>query len=954
MSFSLSQKITAASVVIALVLSLIIGLFINHQMTIQRSIDAEKSQVVARQISSRLAYFAQSGELALEEIVRNWPENHPNLEQWFTKLSLSILSILPEFERVWFINHQFQLQWHVPAMAMQSINTIDLDLSELSSDQVSLSKPFLLTDGTQAIAIVKPVIRQDKIYGWVLGVINIEASLSKLVSENLSHSYGFTMVDGENFLYQHGTLENAKHIVAHQIQFVDRSLGIELGLKSTSKVQSNYVIIGIFTVFFLMLLCRMALSNWFKALYSHRQFKAASDASLDGLLIFTQIDDEYQLKELNAVAKDMLMLEQYPCHNFNQLLALLGVNHQELASTALVQLAQGLCFDRSIAVKTHNPALTYIKLQVVKTHNGIAVTVRDISLRKQAEYDLKDREAKYRRLVEGLHGYFLYSTNAKGEPDFVSAAITSILGYQTFEFIEQYRQIFPPTKLNSQRNEVLKELQKGLIPEPYLLECKNVDGDIRLLEFTESPVMIDNKLTKIEGIAKDVTEDKALVDKVTFQAEHDFLTGLYNRYAFDDLLKDAVNQVERHQTDVTLSYIDLDQFKVVNDTCGHIAGDELLKQLGQLITDNINEQHLVARLGGDEFGIIFVDCNIDETKQALKQLLKKMNDFRFVWQDQVFQISASVGVTVVNALTSAQELMKQADVACYAAKDAGRNRINVYSVQDSELNHLEAGIGWVSRIQQALDENRFALYVQKIEAIGQHAREGLHYEVLLRMLDHDGELVSPAQFIPAAERFNLMTAIDKWVVKHVLGQLKHSPELLERTKKCAINLSGTSIIDESFAEEIIEQLTFLNIPADKICFELTETAVITKLSHANVFIEKLRNFGCNFALDDFGVGMCSFAYLKNLPVDIIKIDGSFVKNICHDGENKAIVSAINDIAKALGKKTVAEFVGDQATKNLLADIGINYAQGYAIAKPVPLIDIKDDFTEHLNQDINVA
>jgi len=940
MSFALKHKLLFMTIAIAISLSLVLGFFVVNQISLQQELEAEKSEVVAKQISSRLTFFAQSSELALDEIVRNWPENHPNLEQWFTKLSLSILTILPELERIWFVDHQFQLQWHVPALATQTVNTIDLDFSELLEANASLSQPFLLSDGTQAIAIVMPVKQHTGIYGWVLGVVNIEASLSKLVSENLSSAYAFTLFDENTTLFEHGSIGKSKVNYDSHVNFVDRQLGIKLALKNQDELHSNYFIIAACLVIFFTLLCRLTLSNWLKASYSQKQFKAASDASLDGLLIFTKVGERYKLNEVNTVAKNMLHLTIDDKLDFIGLIKLLGADEHQLAENALSRLREGLSFERSIKVNTNNPELTYIKLQIVDTHNGIAVTVRDVSVRKQAERDLKDREAKYRRLVDGLHGHFLYSTDGHGEPDFVSAAITPILGYEPKEFIDTFEQLFPLSNLNSQRQEILKQMRLGNTPEPYLMECTNASGEVRLLEFTESPVMEGGTLVKIEGIAKDVTKEKALAEKVSYQAEHDFLTGLYNRYAFDDKLQYATSQVEIHDSHVTLSYIDLDQFKVVNDTCGHTAGDELLKQLGQLIIAAIDNKHIVARLGGDEFGIIFIDCCVDEAKHHLKALLQQLRDFRFVWEEQVFQISASVGVTVVNSAQSTQELMKQADVACYAAKDAGRNRINVYSAQDSELNYLEAGIGWVSRIQQALDENRFELYVQPIEAIGKTVSTGLHYEVLLRMLDEQGQLISPAQFIPAAERFNLMTDIDKWVVHNVLLQLKRAPKLLKQTQKCAINLSGTSIIDDSFADDIIEILKSLEIPAKKICFEITETAAVTKLSQANAFIDKLREFGCHFALDDFGVGMCSFAYLKNLPVDIIKIDGSFVKNVCQNSENKAIVSAINDIASALGKLTIAEFVGDQATKHLLADIGINYAQGFAIAKPLPLMELE--------------
>jgi len=389
-----------------------------------------------------------------------------------------------------------------------------------------------------------------------------------------------------------------------------------------------------------------------------------------------------------------------------------------------------------------------------------------------------------------------------------------------------------------------------------------------------------------------------------------------------------------------LCYLDLDQFKVVNDTCGHLAGDELLRQLGDLLKRNIRRHDFVARLGGDEFGILMHDCSLSEAFVACEKLRDMVRDFHFAWEDRSFTIGVSIGISAITGTSSsAVDLLKEADAACYAAKDKGRNRVHVYRPDDEELAMRQGEMQWVERIQQGLAQNRFCLYGQPIVAIG-HEEEGLHFETLVRYQDENGRIIPPGAFLPAAERYNLASELDRWVVSHLFAWMAQKEGFLQQLSVCSVNLSGVSMSDETMLAFISEQFDIWGIPPQKICFEVTETAAIANLSYATNFIHQLRDKGCSFSLDDFGSGLSSFAYLKNLPVDYLKIDGLFVKDILDDKVDLAMVKSINEVGHVMDKKTIAEFVENEQIFNLLNVLGVDYAQGYGIGKPVPLDELK--------------
>ena len=435
----------------------------------------------------------------------------------------------------------------------------------------------------------------------------------------------------------------------------------------------------------------------------------------------------------------------------------------------------------------------------------------------------------------------------------------------------------------------------------------------------------------------DVSVARRLTSALSWQASHDALTGLVNRAEFERRARRAVEGAVAEGRRHVLCYLDLDQFKLVNDTCGHTAGDNLLMQLAQVLQARLREGDTLARLGGDEFGVLIQDCAIEKGQDIAAGLLAALSDFRFSWKDKVFMVSASIGlVPLTSASQSFVKLLSDADAACYRAKELGRNRVHVGGRDlTDELKHREQMI-WVSRINRALESNRFTLYYQPYFALAAKAGEGAYMEILLRMVGENGELVPPGAFIPAAERYNVMTAVDRWVVREVFRNASRIARKFGDEFVCSINLSGQSLGDPRTLEFIRAQSAEHGISPTRFCFEITETAAVNEMSRAVSLINELKAMGFKFALDDFGTGMSSFGYLKNLPVDLLKIDGAFVREIARDEVSRSMVTAMVQIGHSMGLGTVAEFVDSEAVLGVLRDIGASYAQGYHVGKPAPL------------------
>jgi diguanylate cyclase (GGDEF)-like protein/PAS domain S-box-containing protein len=460
------------------------------------------------------------------------------------------------------------------------------------------------------------------------------------------------------------------------------------------------------------------------------------------------------------------------------------------------------------------------------------------------------------------------------------------------------------------------------------------DGNELYIESTASPIR-DGKGEVTGGVLvfHDVSESRELNRRLSYHASHDILTGLVNRAEFETRLERALKSAKAQETSYALCYLDLDQFKIVNDSCGHSAGDALLGQLGALLKSKIRWRDTLARLGGDEFGVLLESCSLDEAMKTAEVLRVAIGEFKFMWDDRSFRLGVSIGVVPISADNDdVAALLSAADSACAAAKEAGRNRIHSYQENDIELMRRRREMQWAARINNALEEDRFELFRQTILPL-QKEEDGAHYEILLRMRDESGGIIAPGLFIEAAERYSITPRIDRWVITNAFRWLVSEADERERLVMCSINLSGQSLGDDKFLPFVIEQFQMSGLDATKICFEITETAAIASYSRANRFINALKELGCKFALDDFGTGLSSFGYLKHFPVDFLKIDGSFVKEILHDPIDREMVRSINEIGHLTGKETIAEFAENEEIITMLKGMGIDYAQGYGVSEP---------------------
>ena len=442
------------------------------------------------------------------------------------------------------------------------------------------------------------------------------------------------------------------------------------------------------------------------------------------------------------------------------------------------------------------------------------------------------------------------------------------------------------------------------------------------------------------NVLEDVSGEESLNARLIHQARHDALTGLLNRAEFERRAVHALQEVARGGPEGALCYLDLDQFKVINDTLGHMAGDELLRQLSLEVAQHLRAGDTLARLGGDELGVLLENCSTSTASNLAEALRRVVDDKRFLWNGREYHVSASIGIVPITPHTgSVQQLLSDADEACYAAKDKGRNLVHVHEPNSERATRRHVEMQWVTRLREALSGEGLMLMYQGIRPLSLHGRTGQHFEVLLRMRQPSGEMVAPGGFLAAAERYNLGSRVDEWVVNETLAWLSAHRHRLPAISQCSINLSAQSLGNARFLQMLESQIGRYGVPTEWLCFELTETAAVADLDSAGRFIASLRDIGCRFSLDDFGSGMSSFAYLRTLPVDFLKIDGFFIRGIARDPINRALVASINDISHTLGKHTIGEFVEDEAILKAVTEIGIDYAQGYAVAPPRPLEDL---------------
>ena len=463
------------------------------------------------------------------------------------------------------------------------------------------------------------------------------------------------------------------------------------------------------------------------------------------------------------------------------------------------------------------------------------------------------------------------------------------------------------------------------------------NGSERSIELSASPVRNDAK--EVIGavlLLHDVTELRGLARQMSYQATHDALTGLANRREFERRLEEAIEGGHRGDGQHVLCYLDLDRFKLVNDTSGHLAGDSMLREVAKLLRDAVRDSDTVARLGGDEFGMLLIGCPLEKARQIADDVCRSVGDYRFVWKDRIFNIGVSVGLVEISRESGTlEELMAAADTACYVAKKQGSGRVAVYSARDEALARHSGEIQWLQRLQGALKDNRFQLYQQVI--VPAHGGDGgPAMEVLIRLRDENGQELPPAEFMRAAERYRLMGLVDRWVVQTTLAALWRGAIVVQPDRSVAINISGQTLGDAQFLEFVVECLDSTGVAPAQICFEIAESAVVANLEHARRFVGVLHGMGCKFALDDFGSGVGSFSNLKNLPLDYLKIDGSFIRNLARDTVNQAMVTAMIKLARTLNFKVIAEQVEDTTALEAARRMGVDYLQGYAIGRPQPL------------------
>jgi diguanylate cyclase (GGDEF)-like protein/PAS domain S-box-containing protein len=567
----------------------------------------------------------------------------------------------------------------------------------------------------------------------------------------------------------------------------------------------------------------------------------------------------------------------------------------------------------------------------------------DITERQQAEAESKRLSEDMRLLLEST-GEGIFGIDTEMNCTFINRSATEMLGFSREEMLGEnthwliHHSYEDGSHYPEEACSMLGVLREGVTAEVDDEVLWTKEGTPVPVRYSASPVIDDGVITGAVVVFRDTTEARSMARRMDYLASHDPLTGLNNRFAFDEAMEHAIRTSRAGNAHHVLCYLDLDQFKVVNDTCGHVAGDELLRQLAGLLQNEVRSGDMLARLGGDEFGILLYSCTLDQAQHVLNGIRQTFEEYRFSWDGKSFSVGVSIGVVVIDENTQNQATaLSNADAACYMAKDSGRNRVHVYENEDTELARRHGEMQWVARIHEAIAQDRFYLAYQTIVPVDDDNPASHHIELLIRLRDDDGTDVPPGAFLPAAERYGLAPVIDRWVISHAFQWLSELPTDVS-LGLCTINLSGNTLGDERFLDFVIEESECWQIPSERICFELTETAAVANLTLAQHLIHSLCDRGFRFALDDFGSGMSSFAYLKSLPVNYLKIDGTFVKDVVQDSVDYAMVEAINQVGHVMGLETIAEFVENEAILDCLRDIGVDYAQGYGISRPRPLLE----------------
>ncbi|WP_158907042.1 EAL domain-containing protein [Burkholderia sp. L27(2015)] len=567
--------------------------------------------------------------------------------------------------------------------------------------------------------------------------------------------------------------------------------------------------------------------------------------------------------------------------------------------------------------------------------------IQDVTQRKREQSELAVQYERLRVTLDSI-GDGVITTDAQGRIEYLNPVAERLTGWTNaqarsrpsapvFNIVheETRRRAMSPISVCLAEDRIV-----GLANHTILLS-----RDCREYHIEDSAAPIKDATGRTVGVVlvfRDVSEQRQLSLEMTYRATHDELTGLLNRSEFERRLESTLMAAHKVKDRYVLMYIDLDRFKLVNDAGGHAVGDRLLKQVAGLIKKVARRHDIFARLGGDEFGLIVEHCSIEAAQSIAQKICEEIDEFRFQHGEQLLHIGASIGLVQIDERwPTVASLLRAADSACYAAKEAGRNRVYAYFAADEVIDSHQKDMQWVRRLEHALDNGQFVLHWQEVKAMGS-VEEGLHAEVLLRLVGENRKLISPGAFLPSAERFYMASRIDRWVVNEAFEWMARHRDALGHLDTLSINLSGLSIGDGDFHRYVIDLIETMAFDHHKLCFEITETAAITNLSDATSFFESMHAFGIRFALDDFGSGLSSFSYLKNLPADYLKIDGQFIRDLATNLVGQATVRCIQEVARITGKKTVAEFVETEAVEALLREIGVDYTQGFLRHRPEPL------------------
>ncbi len=645
-----------------------------------------------------------------------------------------------------------------------------------------------------------------------------------------------------------------------------------------------------------------------------------------------------------------------------RLAALRGVRQSDLENQAFVDLVQEEyrpALDEYVAAilageKTAGP----IEAQMLdRNGNGVWVRITshptqyhgqpavmsvilDISHHKALEATLEQGRIQTRVTLESV-AEGVITTDGNGKVDYINSAAEKLTGVLSADALgRRFNELVSLVDEGDRRRvsdpvrACLARGQRIVMGGRTLMLPAVGDAEIPV-EMTASPIHnLSGDMMGVVIVLRDVSELRGLTRQMTYQASHDPLTGLINRREFENRIDEAQATARAGESSHVLCYLDLDRFKVVNDTCGHSAGDNLLREVAGLIKEKVRDSDSVGRLGGDEFGMLLVGCPLKKARQIADEVLQVINAYRFVWRDKIFTLGVSIGLVEIGLESGSREdIIGAADSACYIAKQSGRGQVHVYSSRDEAKARHRGEILWLQRLQGALKEDRFELYTQTILSMEQEQKTGPGVEVLLRLRGDDGADVSPYEFMQSAERYQLMPQIDRWVVQTTLAALGRDVIRLPHQRSCAINLSGQTLGDEQFLEFVVECLDRTGVSPNRICFEVTEASVVDNLGLARRFIAVLHGMGCEFALDDFGSGIGSFANLKNLSIDYLKIDGSYTRDLAGDSVNQAMVAALIKLSRTLRFQVVAEQVESDDALETVRDMGVDFIQGYAVGRP---------------------